>query len=194
VAAEDPGDGAPQAGASPPTIRIGVAELRRRPGNRQHVEREVAVGPIAITTASVPPPHEVHLDVAMEALSDGVTVSGTVAVPWVGECRRCLEPTSGVVEAELAEVFKDRPDDGDDPTGAELLRLDGDAVDLGPSVHDAAVLALPLAPLCREDCAGPDPEAFPVQTADEPAEAPVDPRWAALSELRFDVEAPESLE
>lgn len=171
-----------------PELRIGVSEVRRRPGNRQHVDRQVQIGELAITTASVPPPGEAHLDVVMESLSDGVTVSGVVRVPWHGACRRCLEPTSGVVETEVAEVFKDRPDEG------ETHGIESDSVDLGPAVHDAAVLALPLAPLCREDCPGPDPDAFPVITASEDAEPPADPRWAALAELRFDSDPSESLE
>lgn len=171
-----------------PELRIGVAELRRRPGNRRRVERSVEIGELAVTTAAVPPPGLAELDVVMESLSDGVTVHGVLRVPWRGDCRRCLEPTSGVVEAEIAEVFKDRPDEG------ETHGVDGDAVDLGPVVHDAAVLSLPLAPLCREDCAGPDPDAFPVITSTADAEPPADPRWAALAELRFDSDPTESLE
>lgn len=167
-----------------PSLRIGVAELRRRPGNRQHVRRTVPVGRISTSTAAIGASGEVELDVVMESLSDGLTVSGVVRVPWTGECRRCLEPTSGVVEAEVLEVFKDHPDEGD------MLATDGDAVELGPVVHDAAVLALPVAPLCREDCPGPDPHEFPVRTEDGD-EGPVeDPRWAALRELRFDAEPP----
>jgi uncharacterized metal-binding protein YceD (DUF177 family) len=63
-------------------------------------------------------------------------------------------------------------------------------------VRDAALLALPLAPLCGPECRGPAPESFPAvpadgseappseeETADEPGG---DPRWAALSELHFD--------
>jgi uncharacterized protein len=171
-----------------PELRIGVSEVRRRPGNRQHVDRSVQIGEMAISTAAVPPPGEARLDVVMESLSDGVTVAGVLRVPWVGDCRRCLEPTSGIIETEIAEVFKDRPDEG------ETLGIVDDAVDLGPAVHDAAVLALPLAPLCREDCPGPDPDAFPVITEDEAAEPPSDPRWAALAELRFDSDPSESLE
>lgn len=178
----------PGAEVAVPPLRIGVSEVRRRPGNRQHVEREVQIGEIAISTASVPPPGEALLDVVMESLSDGVTVTGVLRVPWQGDCRRCLEPTSGTVETEIAEVFKDRADEGD------TYGIDGDAVDLGPAVHDAAVLALPLAPLCREDCPGPDPEEFPVITAAEDDEAPADPRWAALAELRFDSDPSDSLE
>jgi uncharacterized protein len=51
-------------------------------------------------------------------------------------------------------------------------------------VREALALALPLAPVCREDCPGPDPEANPVVTDDE---APAgDPRWSALDALRFE--------
>ncbi len=161
-------------------LRLGIAELRRRPGNRYVVQREVPVGAIATSTASIPEPHEVGVDLILESLSDGLTVSGTISVPWEGECRRCLEPTRGVATAEVLEVFKDQPDEGD------THAIDGDHVDLGPVVHDITVMSLPLAPLCREDCTGPAPSEFPVSTESEPAEPPADPRWAALSELRFD--------
>src|SRR5690606_40228793 len=78
----------------------------------------------------------VSLHDALPILSDGVTVSGRLSVPWEGPCRRCLEQTSGVEVVELREVFSDSPVDDD------LLSIDGDVIDLGPVVHDAAVLAL----------------------------------------------------
>ena len=59
-------------------------------------------------------------------------------------------------------------------------------------MRDTVLLALPLAPLCAPDCLGPAPHAHPVlaaddRDADEPAEnAPRDPRWAALDQLRTD--------
>jgi uncharacterized protein len=48
------------------------------------------------------------------------------------------------------------------------------------------LLALPIAPLCRPDCGGPSPDAYRVSQvgtadADDP---PLDPRWAALDQLR----------
>ena len=47
---------------------------------------------------------------------------------------------------------------------------------------------LPVAPLCSEDCAGPDPDRFPTTVVVEPdpdEPPPADPRWAALSEITF---------
>ena len=57
-------------------------------------------------------------------------------------------------------------------------------------MRELALLSLPLAPLCREDCVGPDIDRFPTGPADDPdedtAEPPRDPRWAALDALTFD--------
>lgn len=138
------------------------------------------MGDLGVSTAATPPGAEAAVDAVLESQSTGVTVNGTVTVPWVGPCRRCLEPTGGELVAEFGEVFSDRPD------GADLLAFDGDAVDLSQSVRDAVVLALPLAPLCRDDCPGPEPESFPVAREGDGTERPVDPRWAALDDLRFD--------
>ena len=38
-------------------------------------------------------------------------------------------------------------------------------IDLAPAAREAAMLALPLAPLCAEDCAGPVPDRFPTGPA-----------------------------
>lgn len=161
-------------------LRIGVAELRRRPGNRQHLHRSVELGELATSTSRLEAPGEVVVELDMEALSDGVVVNGVVRANWAGECRRCLEMATGVLEAPVSEVFKDHPEDD------EVLAVDHDSVELGQVVHDAVVLALPMAPLCTEQCAGPDPDAFPVTVEADEADPAPDPRWAALDELRFD--------
>ncbi len=171
-----------------PKVSIGVAELRRRVGNQQEIRRSVDLGELVISTSSVPEPGTVHLDLVMESLRDGVAVTGTIDVPWSGACRRCLEPTGGVARTEVAEVFNDGPGD------EETRQVDRDSIDLGPALHDAAILTLPLAPLCRDECSGPDPESFPVSTGEQPTDPPADPRWAALSELRFDADSGDSLE
>ena len=166
-------------------LKIGIAELRRRPGNRQVVDLDISFGATgledsAVITATVPADSVGHVHLVLESMSDGVTATGAVRFPWQGECRRCLGPTSGEVVADVLEIYKDVP------TGDDTLPVDGDFVDLGPVVRDAVVLALPLAPLCADDCTGPDPEEYPVVVEGE-GETPMDPRWSALSDLRFEV-------
>ena len=164
-------------------LLIGVTELRRRPGTQRPVAVSVALPDLAITTARVPEGAELVLDGVLEAIEGAITLSGTLSVPWTAECRRCLDPVVGLEEVDLSEVFEARP------TPGETYPIQGDDIDLEPVVRDAVLLHLPLAPLCREDCLGPAPEAFPAVPAgagepdDEPAR---DPRWAALDVLRDD--------
>ena len=63
---------------------------------------------------------------------------------------------------------------------------DGDFLDLEPMIRDAVVLALPMSPLCRDDCQGlcvecgvPLAEAGP----EHGHEGAIDPRWANLKQL-----------
>jgi uncharacterized protein len=161
-----------------------VTELRRRPGTQRPVEVAAALPDLAITTARVPEGAELALDGVLEAVegSSAITLSGRLTVPWVAECRRCLDEVTGVEEVEVSEVFETRP------TPGETYAIEGDEIDLEPVLREAALLHLPLAPLCREDCRGPAPEDFPAvpEGAEEPSEPPGDPRWAALDVLRGD--------
>jgi uncharacterized protein len=149
------------------------------------------VGPLSgvALSASGLTDDDVRADLTLEAQGSTLTVTGRVVGRWTGECRRCLGTTGGELTVDLREIFEA------DPVEGETYRLDPDHVDLGPALLEALALALPLAPLCDEACAGPDPEDHPVTVeddveahgADGTGEAPpADPRWSALDALRFD--------
>ncbi|CAN5734539.1 YceD family protein [soil metagenome] len=164
---------------------VGVAELRRRLGNRQRVTRQAALGPLAASDTVVPAGAVLELDATLEAIFDGVVATGTLSMPWQGPCRRCLTTVTGVARTELREMF------GPDPVEGETFPLVGDHIDLEPLMRETALLSLPLAPLCDERCRGPVPDAFPTEPevavdAGDNAEPAGDPRWGALDELRFD--------
>lgn len=167
-------------------LRLGIMELRRRPGTEREVAVVTTLPGLAITSARVPSDAEIAVDGVLESIEGGLTISGTVRAPWVGECRRCLEPVTGELEVTLSEVFEAHPVEG------ETYPLEGDEVDLEPVVRDALLLHLPLAPLCRPDCPGPAPDTFPATVGGDdeedrsPEERPRDPRWAALEQLKFD--------
>ena len=82
---------------------------------------------------------------------------------------------------EVHEIFESNPTEG------ETWPLTDEGIDLAPMLRETALLALPLAPLCRDDCEGAEPERFPTGAVDE-ADGGVlgDPRWAALDQLTFD--------
>jgi uncharacterized protein len=62
--------------------------------------------------------------------------------------------------------------------------LEGDFFDLEPVLRDAVVLALPLQPVCREDCLGLCSECGALLNEDpDHHHDAADPRWAALQGL-----------
>ncbi|MGF1597777.1 MAG: DUF177 domain-containing protein [Acidimicrobiales bacterium] len=167
----------------PSRLPVNVADLRRRLGQRRDVEIDIIPDPLTVVaTRTVERP--VVGVVTVESIERGVSVTGAVSFDWEGDCRRCLGLTCGSVEVEIDEIFQvGAPDDSD------LIDFDGDQIDLVPVVRDAVALSLPLAPLCREECAGPDPERYPARAAadevddDSDDEERIDPRWSALAEL-----------
>ena len=163
-------------------LLVPVAELRRRVGNVDEVEGAVALDGADVLGTRLPDGVEATASLRLEALSDAVVITGEAEAPWEGECRRCLEPVSGMVLGDIDEVARMSPLEGE-------LAIEDDRIDLTEAVRAAVVLALPMAPLCSEDCAGPDPDAYPVTVEDEVDEdepPPPDPRWAALSDLHPD--------
>jgi uncharacterized protein len=139
----------------------------------------------------VPAGSDLGLELRLEAVMEGVLVTATVSGRLAGECVRCLDPLERELETTFQELYAyapnehaGRPGHAGEDDDDELLLLDGDYLDLEQPLRDAVVLALPLAPVCRDDCPGLCPECG-ARLADDPAHthAAADPRWAALAGL-----------
>ena len=133
----------------------------------------------------VPVGSDLVLDLRLESVSEGVLVSGAVQVTLAGECARCLDPLTEDLEVAIQQLFvypgREVETDADDD---EIGHLVDDYVDLEPLIRDAVVLALPLAPVCRDDCPGLCSECG-ARLADDPEHhhEQIDPRWAAFEAL-----------
>ena len=166
-------------------FRVPVARLRRVIGTRWHERRQGTVDDLECSGSAVPAGSPIEVDVVLDAVIGGVSVTGTVRAPWAGECRRCLAPASGTLEVPVRELYTE---DGD---GEETYPLVDDVVDLEPLAHDAVLLELPVAPLCRPDCLGLCPSCGANRNEETcTCEPPADPRWAALDVLRVPPPAP----
>ncbi|MGH1490901.1 MAG: YceD family protein [Acidimicrobiales bacterium] len=170
--------------AKPPKLIVNVADLRRRLGQRLIEPIEIQLETLSVV-GSRTKPEPVRGELTVESIERGVSTYGAVVFHWEGDCRRCLEVIVGQLEVDIMELFQVGA-----PEDSELIPFDGDQIDLVPVVRDAVLLSLPLAPLCRQECAGPDPDRYPALTADEieeqkaaEAAAVPDPRWAALDQL-----------
>jgi uncharacterized protein len=106
-------------------------------------------------------------------------------------CDRCLGPVPAPVNVGFAADFGEAA--GEPSESAELQDEDlyfaplrGDAVDLDEIVREQILLALPARQLCRDDCKGlcQSCGADLNQGACDCPPAEVDPRWAALKELK----------
>ncbi len=170
---------------------LDTRELGRRPGSMRETTRTVsAPSDLGIDVLGVAEGAPVELDLRLEAVMEGVLVTGTARANLTGECARCLEPISDEIEVRFQELFvySDQAQVGSGDGVAEddeVSMLEDDLVDLEPLLRDAVVLALPFQPLCAQDCPGLCPECG-ARLADDPEhahEAAIDPRWAALSTL-----------
>jgi uncharacterized protein len=137
---------------------------------------------LGVEMVGVPEGTDVELDLRLEAVMEGVLVSGTARAPLSGECARCLDPLTSSIEVEFQELYVYSDTRSGESAEDDERRLEGDLIDLEPVVRDAMVLALPLSPLCQDDCPGLCPDCG-VRLADaEPDHHhdDADPRWAAL--------------
>jgi uncharacterized protein len=140
---------------------------------------------LGIEVLGVPEGSPVELDLRLEAVMEGVLVTGTAHAALEGECARCLEPISDEIEVRFQELFVYQDQAVDPDEELEVSTLQDDLVDLEPLLRDAVVLALPFQPLCQDDCPGLCPECG-ARLADDPDhrhDEPVDPRWSALGAL-----------
>lgn len=161
--------------------------LGRRPGSMRTEHLLVpAPADLGVEMVSVPKNAEIELEVRLEAVMEGVLVSGTAHVPIEGECARCLDPISESVDVEFQELFVYPDTRSGGHAEDDERRLESDFIDLEPVLRDTVVLDLPLSPLCRDDCPGLC-AVCGVRLADAgPGHGhdTVDPRWAALQGLQ----------
>ncbi|MSZ12491.1 MAG: hypothetical protein F2622_04115, partial [Actinobacteria bacterium] len=70
---------------------VNVIELLRWPGSSKDIAVEVAADDFEFEDARIVS-EPIAIAVHMEAITNGVSVSGVAHAAWAGECRRCLTP------------------------------------------------------------------------------------------------------
>ncbi|WP_159618285.1 YceD family protein [Arthrobacter zhaoguopingii] len=163
-----------------------VKDLGRSPGSMRTIEEHVpAPKDFGVALIGVQEGSDMELDLRLEAVHEGILVSGTADVEVSGECGRCLIPLEYTSGVEIQELFY-YGDSGSLPAEDEedLHRVENDSIDLEPVLRDAVVTSLPFQPVCREDCKGLCSECG-ARLNDEPDHHHeiLDPRWSALAGL-----------
>jgi uncharacterized protein len=161
-----------------------LAGLQLSPGAGRRIELHVAIDPLLLGGER----YTVEPALVAATLDASRTTGGGYALRlWfeaklAGPCMRCLEPAAPLVTVDSREVSQPSEE-------LESPYLDGEVLDVRAWAHDALALAMPAKLLCRADCAG----LCPVCGADlnnvgpdHRHERERDPRWAKLSEIRFE--------
>jgi len=148
-------------------LRFDLTELLRTPGMRQVYDLHEP--PFADDDVEYVAPITGRVTVTNTGTM--VLVRGPVDTVIALECSRCLEPVRAPIHADLEEEFdiavvEEAAQRTAQSVEEEIERaFDGATLRLDVLIRQAALLAAPLQPLCREACPG-----IPIQEAAEPDE------------------------
>lgn len=158
-------------------------KLRLRSGDQIRERVEIELAPLLLAGQEYdarPNPVAAELDVTRA--SSGTVLELAFDLTLHGPCFRCLADAELPLALRLREYQATKPT-SDDERSEYLV---DDVLDLSAWAHDEVVLALPDKILHDPDCAGLCPVCGKDLNVEphEHVEETVDPRWAALSELR----------
>ena len=171
-------------------LLVNAVELRRQPGASRRVVTEVDAAELGCESPvpGVRLEGDVAIDLTAVSGADDIGVTGSLTLTWIGPCRRCLSGVERTVIVEVAERFVPPGHPAIDERSDGATVIEGDQIDLAPILRDLAVLELPAAPLCREDCRGWCPQCGAELSTDSCRceTERRDPRWAALDAVVLD--------
>lgn len=168
--------------------RVPVRGLRLRPGEEHRETLHLALEPFVLGgEAYSPTPAEVPVALVVQRAATGDVFRISFSTRLEGPCMRCLAPASVSVHVDAQEY--EASDHGADEELRSEYVADGE-LDVGRWARDQVALAIPQQILCQPDCAGLCPVCGKDLNVEphEHAEAPTDPRWAALEALRREPE------
>ena len=168
------------------TDTFDLAGLRMTSGEGRKLELAIAIDPFQLGSETY--------DVEPELIPVQLQVSRTTANGYAlrlrfsaslnGPCMRCLEPAYASFDVDAREISQ--PGAGEE---LDSPYVEDGTLNLAAWGRDALALTLPAALLCQADCAGLCPvcgENLNTAGPEHHHEAAPDPRWAKLSELKFD--------
>lgn len=179
----------PQSTGPSGALQVDVKELKGRPGGQETL---VGVVPtpagFSVSLVGIPEQSDLHCDLRLESVHEGVLVTGTVTAEVAGECGRCLEPIGYPISVDVMQLFSwsDNAGEAASEEDEELRAVGEDLIlDLEPVLRDLLVTTLPFQPVCREDCPGLCSQCgFRMEDDPEHEHEQIDPRWATLQGLK----------
>lgn len=136
-------------------------ELTRIHGSHTQVDRRFAVEEFSAWAEDFRVVDRVDLAIDVEKSDSRFVLAGTVKARLELPCSRCLEPFSWPVDATFRLRYLPASlnvtADGDREVAEddfETAFYEGDVIDLGQLMREQFYLALPMKPLCQDECKG----------------------------------------
>jgi len=164
-----------------------VIDVRLVPEGHSDIEQKTR---LSTFEADLPPFAEpVDCVGTVDRMVDTVVVSLRFSGEFDVECARCLEVYRQPVSGELRVIVKEEQGRHgaslDDDSGVDFyFDVNHELVDISSAIFDEIMIALPLKPLCSEDCEGIRFDGGVGGDTGVVDEKPVDPRWAGLMKLK----------
>src|SRR4051812_37632789 len=104
-----------------------------------------------------PGPTGVALTGRIDRSGESYLLRGQLRGALTTACSRCLEPATVELDVPLVVSYEERDEDDEavtDDEDGDVRSFTGGEIDLAPELRDEILLAMPISPLCRPDCAG----------------------------------------
>jgi uncharacterized protein len=135
-------------------------DLSRLRTGTEHIDRRFTPEQLGVVDDAFSVAGPVHLVADVRKDGGKVRLTGRLTATLDVGCSRCLEPFVMPIDAPLDLLFLPASQNGgaeerevaDDDLGVSFY--ENDTLDLGEVMREQFYLALPMKPVCREDCRG----------------------------------------
>ncbi|MCL2690342.1 MAG: DUF177 domain-containing protein [Chitinispirillia bacterium] len=168
-------------------------DVRVVPQGRSELKQEL---PLEEFKDALPPFSEkISACAQIDKMGETIVVSAHFKGAFEMQCSRCLEDysvdVSGDVRVILKEEYGKFGPSPDDESGTDFFYdVNHEVVDISSAVYDEIMIALPLKPLCSDDCKGIELSKSGISfesgdsVSSDDKEEPIDPRWEALKKFK----------
>jgi uncharacterized protein len=163
---------------------LDLRRVRLAPGEQLREAHDIEIAPLELGGQRyIAVPEQVPAELTITRAIGGMSFGLRFTVRLHGPCFRCLEDAALDQHIDVREYQAEDPEGDEELTSPYVAR---GKLDLSTWARDAVALALPDKILCRDDCAGLCPVCGKNLTREPHAHEgeEIDPRWAALQELR----------
>jgi uncharacterized protein len=137
------------------SYRVDVAPINEVLGESVAVSDDLVLETFEVGTEVFRPTGPAHFDLTITNTGTAIIAMGSVALPALATCARCLADFPIDITSEVDGFYISPGEEEGIPEEQEIEYIDADnRIDILPAVMAALVLEAPFAPLHDEACAG----------------------------------------